>query len=132
MSVWREALTKLTIAVDNASARASSSLNVNVVLQIPGSVLRPDFTGVRTGRFSPMRRLLLVEVALPEEPSEAIGAQLIRALGAAVEEAERWADRQWRVGELTELHRIVQALEEGPLAGERRPGDPGDGKTVNS
>jgi hypothetical protein len=65
-----------------------------------------------------MRRLLLVEVALPEEPSEAIGAQLIRALGAAVEEAERWADRQWRVGELTELHRIVQALEEGPLAGD--------------
>jgi hypothetical protein len=128
MSTWREALMKLTLAVDEASAGVGSELNLNVVFQIPGSVLRPDFTGVRTGRFSPKRNLLLVQVALPEEPSEEIGTQLVCALAAAVEEAQRWANRRRRADGLAELHAIVQALDRSPLAAERRAGDRANGR----
>ena len=38
---------------------------INVVFQYPGSLMQPDFVGVRTGSFFKKKRKLVVQVAVP-------------------------------------------------------------------
>ena len=64
---WRDAITDLTRAVAEARNGVTSPLNVNVVFQVPGNIRQPDFHGTRTGRYSRAERLLLIQVALPED-----------------------------------------------------------------
>ncbi len=71
-----------------------SSLNVNVVYQIPGELWSPNFTGVRTGSFSAARRLLIVQVAVPSGwPVDPRGL-LMNLLSEAIEAAESYARRR--------------------------------------
>ena len=49
---WREAISELASAVSDSRASVSSPLNVNVVFQVPGDLVRPSFEGARTGRHS--------------------------------------------------------------------------------
>jgi hypothetical protein len=92
-------------------AGVESPLNVNVVYQIPGEVLQIDFTGVRTGRYSASKHLLLVQAAVPAEPIPESNDFLLGLLQSAIEEAERFAVRR-RIAEgpLTELRELIEAL----------------------
>lgn len=110
IAIWREALTRLTRRVAESREGISSPLNLNVVFQIPGDLLKPEFEGVRTGRFSRKEGLLMVQVALPEQPPEDVNAELKGRLMAAVEEAERWARRRRLAGNLTETRELVMSL----------------------
>jgi hypothetical protein len=49
---WRNAIRQLTIRIDDAQAGVASPLNLNVVFHVPGRTFKPEFSGVRTGRFS--------------------------------------------------------------------------------
>src|SRR5713226_9593971 len=40
---------------------------INIVFQYPGSLLQPEFSGVRTGSFSKKRKTLVVQVAVPAD-----------------------------------------------------------------
>ncbi len=40
--------------------------SLDIVFHVPGSLLKPEYTGLRTGRFSRKQRLLQVQVAVPE------------------------------------------------------------------
>ena len=40
---------------------------LNIVFLVPGSLYKPDFEGVRTGRFSRKEMMLLAEAAVPSE-----------------------------------------------------------------
>jgi hypothetical protein len=40
---------------------------LDVVFHVAGSLLEPEFDGVRTGRFSRRRRMLQVQIAVPKE-----------------------------------------------------------------
>ena len=91
---WREALRELVNAVAEARTATASPLNVNVVFQVPGDILHPDFEGARTGRYSKPDSLLLVQVALPDEVPDDPAAYLRTALGDAIGEAEEWARRR--------------------------------------
>jgi hypothetical protein len=62
---WRDAVLELMRKVADGREGVASTLNVNVVFQIPGNILKPDFEGVRTGSFSKKDRHLMVQVALP-------------------------------------------------------------------
>lgn len=62
---WRDAIRDLTSRVIAARSDVEAPLNVNVVFQVPGDVIKPDFDGTRTGRFSKKDSLLMVQVALP-------------------------------------------------------------------
>ena len=88
---WREAITKLTGEVAAAARDVDSLLNVNVIFQVPGNILKPDFDGVRTGYFSKKESSLIVQAALPEDAPDDVDDYLKRMLDAAVDEAERWA-----------------------------------------
>src|SRR5690242_4632491 len=45
----------------------SGSGALDIVFHVPGSLLKPEFTGVRTARFSRKERKLMLQIAVPEE-----------------------------------------------------------------
>jgi hypothetical protein len=91
---WRDALRELTAQVKSARAGVDAPLSLNVVFHVPGNLLEPEFSGVRTGRFSRKEALLMVQVALPSEtPPDALG-YLREAAHEAIAEAARWADKK--------------------------------------
>lgn len=51
---------------ENAEAGAPS-VTVNIVYHLPGSVIKPDYIGLRIGRFSKQERCLVVQVAVEDE-----------------------------------------------------------------
>jgi hypothetical protein len=104
---WRDAIGELTRAVADARTNVASPLNVNVVFQVPGNVVRPDFEGARTGRYSKADRLLLVQVALPGEVPEDPDDYLRAALSDAIGEAEEWARRRSIASDLGALRKLA-------------------------
>lgn len=61
---------------------------VDVTFHLPGPILRPDYEGMRTGRWVKAKRLLVVQIAVPESISgdaDAISKFLARSLRDAVE-----------------------------------------------
>lgn len=39
--------------------------SLDVVFHVPGSVIKPDYQGLRTGKFSRKERMLMVQVSVP-------------------------------------------------------------------
>lgn len=109
-AAWREGVKRLGRRVAETRSGVTSPLNINVVFQIPGNMVTPDFEGARTGTFAASERLLMVQVALPEEPPEDVDAELRDRLRAAVDEAERWARTRHLADELSEVRRLVMSL----------------------
>ncbi|GLQ87715.1 hypothetical protein [Dyella flagellata] len=105
---WDDAITDLTNRIEEARRGVEAPLNLNVVFQAPGNILKPEFAGVRTGRFSKSRALLMVQVAVPEEvPSDPI-IYLKNAIHAAIDEAGRWATRRKVTIDVSKLRYIVE------------------------
>jgi hypothetical protein len=88
---WREAIRELALRVADVREGTESALNVNIVFQVPGTILQPDHDGIRTGRYSKADRLLMVQVALPEAAPDDAAAYLRAAAMRALDEAEAWA-----------------------------------------
>lgn len=109
-SAWEKALQHLTHRVMSARAGVASPLNVNVIFQVPGNNITPDFEGVRTGHFSKKKMWLIVQAALPEAPPEDVDAHLCDRLLAAIEETEEWARRKGITERLSELRGIVERV----------------------
>jgi hypothetical protein len=107
---WRDAIAELTRAVAEARTEIASPLNVNVVFQVAGNVVQPDFEGARTGKFSKANRLLLVQVALPAEVPDDPESYLRGALSDAIDEAEGWARERSIAPDLQVLRELVAGL----------------------
>lgn len=110
MSRWRDAITRLTIDVATAGQDLESPLNVNVIYQVPGNILQPDFEGVRTGHYSKKDSSLIVQAALPHDAPDDVEAHLKRLLVAAIDEAEQWAKRRRVAPNLQALREVVARL----------------------
>ena len=84
---WTDAVKLLGRRVMELREGVESPLSVNVVYQIPGQFLQPDFDGTRSGRFSRKENRLLIQVALPAtpegDPYEEARACLIQAVSLA-------------------------------------------------
>ena len=107
---WRELLDDFSRRVSAAGHATGSPINVNVVFQVPGEFLQPDFLGTRTGIFRRKDRWLVVQVALPEAPPENANEYLKSRLSEALDEAESWALRKYGVAGLPELRHIASKL----------------------
>jgi len=46
--------------------QSSDAFDINIVFHVPGSIAKPDYSGVRTGRFSTKAKTLMVQVSVPE------------------------------------------------------------------
>jgi hypothetical protein len=44
--------------------------DINIVFHVPGSIVKPDYSGVRTGRFSVKQKKLMILVSVPENLME--------------------------------------------------------------
>lgn len=76
---------------DESCSSPPGAAAVNVVYYFPGTIWRPDFEGIRTGKWVKAKRLLVVQVAVPEAlsgDSERILAFLRQSLVDAVDLAE--------------------------------------------
>jgi hypothetical protein len=88
-----------------------SPLAVNVVFQVPGRFLTPEFEGIRSGTFSRKERRLMVQVALPLDVSATPDADLRTFVRDAVELAENFAQQEAMiVGRLVDLRDLVARL----------------------
>src|SRR5579862_1544074 len=83
---WRDAIRAVTRRIADARGDADSPLSVNVVFHVPGRTLKPEFDGVRTGRYSKANQLLMVQVAVPELVPEDPDEYLLDAVSAAIAE----------------------------------------------
>lgn len=108
---WEMAVKRLARRVVNVREGVTSPLAVNVVYQIPGEHVSPDFTGVRSGRFSKKGPKLLVQVALPPEPIGDPDEEALALLLEAVNVAERLARQKGLVeSRLVELRELLRRL----------------------
>lgn len=108
---WENAIKRAAQRVIRLREGRSSPLAVNVVYQIPGEVMTPDFEGVRTGQFSRKDRRLLVQVALPHEPAHDADQEVVDRLSEAIELAEEFARMEAMIeGNLVDLRAIVSAI----------------------
>lgn len=112
--VWEAAVKRLGLAVADARTDTTTPLSVNVIFQVAGRYTYPDFEGVRTGRFNPKTKHLLVQAAIPaiivadhdQDPDSTVRALLV----LAIDEAEAWAHRKHVADNLESLRAIVRAI----------------------
>jgi hypothetical protein len=108
---WSEVVRQLGRRVVAMRDGLSSPLAINVVYQIPGRFLEPEFEGVRSGRFSRKEALLLIQVALPNNPDADASFEVRRLLRDAVALAEDFARQEGMIeAELSELRVLVDSL----------------------
>jgi hypothetical protein len=109
--VWEQAVHEVRKSVKVLRAGKDSPIAVNVIFQIPGEVLQPDFSGVRTGYYSKKDRHLIVQVAIPETAPGDARAEIVFYMRQAVEAAEAFAIRRKLVaGPLATLRQITAQL----------------------
>lgn len=105
---WDDPLRLLTIEVADQAIGLDTPLKLNVIFQVPGPDIRPDFEGVRTGYYSKKDNLLIVQAAVPEEPpADALG-MLRTLLASAIDAAEEWARRRGLAPDLGALRQCVE------------------------
>jgi len=107
---WEQALLRLMNEVASVREGVDSPINVNVVFQVPGSILTPDFEGARAGTFSKNDSHLMVQVALPAAIPDDPDAYLRDLIELAVSEVERWNDRPKRRFDLGAVREILSRL----------------------
>ena len=93
----------------------SRSGSLDIVFHVPGSIAQPEYEGIRTGSLSRKRRLLQVQVAVPQELNakqpEEIERFLSRSIRQAIELAEPVFMKAKIPFERTEHERILQRIE---------------------
>ena len=109
---WTEAVKLLGRRVIELRDGVESALSVNVVYQIPGQFLQPDFEGARSGRFSRKEGRLLVQVALPAAPVGDAYEEARTQLAEAISLAEQFAYQEGLTptAELLPLRQLVNRL----------------------
>lgn len=107
---WKDPLLSIMNRVVKEREGVDSSLRVNVVFQVPGSVKSPGFEGVRTGSYSRRNNELMVQVALPEQVPANPRLYLRCCIEAALDEAQSWADRRGMDCDLAPLVVLAQGL----------------------
>jgi hypothetical protein len=69
---------------------------LDIVYQYPGSLLRPEFAGLRTGTFSRKRKILQIQIAVPADKMEpdVFGQFYVDALEKAVKLGKKYFDKK--------------------------------------
>ena len=107
---WRAGIQSLTRRIIAARGDMTTPLNVNVVFQVPGDILQPEFVGVRTGSYRKRDSLLMVQVALPAEEPPDVDGVLMALVSEAIAEAERWALRRRVAHDLQPVRALISGV----------------------
>jgi hypothetical protein len=109
-------LTRVDQLVAGGGEGPSGSLDI--VFHVHGSLLAPEHSGVRTGRFSKKERMLMLQIAVPKEVVEKDEADIEQFLLASLKEAVDMAALVFRrhkipydqEGYLAQIRRAQNAL----------------------
>lgn len=107
---WKAVVTKVMNDVADLRAEVQSPLRLNVVFFVEGKLIRNDFEGVRTGRFSKKGSHLLVQAAIPTEPVGDRREVVLTLLSEAITEAEGFARRRGLAESLDEIRAIADRV----------------------
>lgn len=64
---FRSHLSRLSRFCSENRNDGSDSGETNIVYHLPGSVIKPDYTGLRTAKFSKKEKTLMIQVGVEEE-----------------------------------------------------------------
>ncbi|MFI9388573.1 hypothetical protein [Kutzneria sp. NPDC052558] len=109
-NAWDKAAIALTGKVREVLGDDESPLRLNVVFHIAGDWVAPKFVGVRTGSYSSVEALLVVQAAVPKEVSADLNRDLFKLLEMSVDRAESYAKRKKISGSLPGLRNVVDRL----------------------
>jgi len=108
---WLDAVVGIGKQIMGVVEGTTSPLAVNVVYQIPGRYLEPEFEGVRSGTFSRKESFLVVQVALPMKPVANASDEVFAFLRDAVAVAEDFAYQEGMIeGELADVRELLDRL----------------------
>lgn len=108
---WTTAIMELMRLVAAAREGVESPLAVNVVFHIPGPNFQPEFEGLRSGTLSRRQRKLMVQVALPPEPTQSATNEVRACLQAAIRLAEQYGQDEALIeGQLIELRHLAESI----------------------
>jgi hypothetical protein len=100
----------------------ASEAAVDATYHLPGPILRPDYEGLRTGRWAKAKRLLVVQVAVPEEISgdaEKVGGFLAESLVEAIDLAAAHLAQRKLPYSLDRARRVAERAAAALSAGRR-------------
>ena len=120
-TAWQEEISAVGLAVMSVRGSSVSPLALNVVFHVPGEVISPDYTEMRTGKLSRIDRTLMVQVPVPDidVPKNAVGV-ILTWCREAIDLAEAFALRRKVIAEpLDVLRGIVDDVEHVMLSGQR-------------
>lgn len=109
---WEEAIWGLSRRIDCVARDLKASLKLNVVFHIPGNMLKPEFSGVRTSTYFRKLAVLMIQVALPEERAEDERSYIKQVTHLAIDEAAHWALKRRLEFDVGLFHDIVERAEE--------------------
>ena len=93
----------------------ASEGGLDIVYHVPGSIMEPEFEGLRTGKFSKKEKMLMVQIAVPTlfENERHLEDFLVEALREAVHLAKPIFKSAKIPFSQDEFLRLVDALERG-------------------
>ncbi len=110
---WGDAIGELSLrAASLHTSDNASAISVNVIFHVDGRIAPNEFEGVRTGRFSKAKGLLVVQATIAKEPVHDRQPALLTRLSEAVDEAENYVIRKRLATGLPEIRQLVQRLRE--------------------
>lgn len=102
---WERAVKSVALRLDDiGNDHPGGPVAVNVVFQVPGELMTPDFEGIRTGRYWQKKARLVVQVALPEDVPDDPDLYVRERLAEAVEVAREFLQKKGFPGESLETY----------------------------
>jgi hypothetical protein len=109
---WSRAIGELALQAIALSADVESPLRINAVFHVSGRMSSAGFTGVRTGRFSKQKSLLVVQAAIEKADARGKRNVLLSSLEEMLELAEAYAAKKKLASQLASLHDVLTKLGE--------------------
>ena len=108
---WSRLIGALSRKVELFAVGMSSPLCVNVIFHVDGRLVPNDFEGVRTGRFTRSKSMLVVQAVVPLTSVESEETMLVTLLGEAVVAAETFAVEKNLAQGLPDIRELVRRIQ---------------------
>jgi hypothetical protein len=105
---WEEVIDELGRGIRQCIKGLDTPLKLSIAFHIPGNMLKPEFSGVRTGSYFKKLAVLVVQVAIPEKLPDDVPDHIEKVTHQAIDEAARWAAKRRLEFDARLFHGIVE------------------------
>lgn len=110
---WGKAIGALELEARALVPNDYDGICVHVIVHLDGRIVPLDFTGVEVRRFSKAKRIVVVAVAVPHTPEEAVADKrsvLVPLFKNAVAKAEAYFVKRKLASGLPEVRGVIESL----------------------